>query len=100
MYRTNKDLELTAFDFLPKALRTPFTLPAGSKVELVPQMDGLKGDGFAAGDVDQIIALTGNSHDPRHRYLAIQAADVDGETPLEIAEVDRIRSNEASSKHP
>jgi len=95
MYRTNKDLEITAFECQAPAMRSKFILPAGSKAIFVRALDGVKGDGFAAGDPSQIVALTGNSHDPHYRYIPLAADDIEGETEDEQREVMRVREKDA-----
>lgn len=55
---------------------TPITLPPGTRVHLVVGADGVKGDLWAVSDVKLLQELTGNAHDPKYRYLWIDAAAV------------------------
>lgn len=70
-YRTARDLNFAATRIYPA-----FTLPAGSAVKLIMNADGIKGDLFALESARQLADLTGNSHDPKYRYLWLEAADV------------------------
>lgn len=88
MYFTNKDI--TANIFGKQA-----TLPKGSRVLLVHHLDGLKGAGFAAGNIKQLIELSGNAHDPKYRYFVIAAADVDADNKGDQREVERIRAKQS-----
>jgi hypothetical protein len=88
MFKTNAPVSLRAWGVV-------IELPAGSRVDVISGFDPLRGDGFVAADVDQLIALTGNSHDPKYRYLVVPASVVVGETLEEKATVDRIRTIQA-----
>jgi hypothetical protein len=90
-YRTTRPLELRAWDHRGMfGAGSTFTLPAGSHARLVKRLDGLRGDGFAAASIAQLVALTGNSHDPKYRYVPLPADAIEGETEAERAEVARV----------
>lgn len=74
MFRTNSDFQTSQFK------GEPWTLPAGSRVTLVKNASGIDGDLFAAADITQLKALTGNTHDPVYRYLFLPADLIEGDT--------------------
>jgi hypothetical protein len=88
MFKTNAPVSLRAWGAV-------IELPAGSRVDVINGFDPHRGDSFIAADVEQLIGLTGNNHDPKYRYLAVPASVVVGETPEEKAAVNRIRTIEA-----
>lgn len=95
-YRTTRDLELRAWDHrgLQGEGAPSFILPAGSRAALVKGLSGLAGDGFAALNIRQLIELTGNSHDPKYRYVCLPADAIEGDSAAERAEVARIMAKE------
>ena len=50
------------------------TIPEGSEVL---HIDG-NGGGFVLASTSQLVALTGNTHDPKYRYCWVDSNDVDG----------------------
>ena len=64
--KTNKEIDMIYHG-------SRITIPKGSAVLHV---DG-NGGGFALASTSQLIALTGNDHDPKYRYCWLNGADVD-----------------------
>lgn len=54
-------------------------IPAGTRVALIPGLDGLTGDGWVVSDIALLVKLTGNSHDPHYRYCVIPSDAVAAE---------------------
>lgn len=63
-HETTKDLELDLWG-------SKVTLPQGTKVRLIKGASGTRGDLYAVDSVKDLIALTGNAHDPRYRYAFV-----------------------------
>jgi hypothetical protein len=63
-----KDWQTTVFEAQSPMLRTTITIPAGTKLRLV---DDPMGVAWAVDDVQLLIELTGNSHDPIYRYVYV-----------------------------
>jgi hypothetical protein len=61
---TNRDVELIPFENV--GLRQTITIPAGTRCVAV---DGPMGMAWAVGDVRLLMRLTGNTHDPKYRYV-------------------------------
>jgi hypothetical protein len=89
MHRTNKDLELTAWV-------TAFTLPKGTIVQLIQILDGIRGGGFVVRDAKRLMNLTGNTHDPKYRYLWIEARHVIATGDTGWTQLREIRAKEAA----
>jgi hypothetical protein len=64
MAKTNRELTLNAWN-------TQIDLPAGTLVRLIKGADGILGDLYAVESQKLLIELTGNSHDPKYRYLFV-----------------------------
>jgi hypothetical protein len=54
-----------------QVLPDTFTVPAGSKVELIRNASGLEGDLWAVADTALIVRLSGNDHDPKYRHVFV-----------------------------
>lgn len=94
-YLTTRPLALNLSHGGSPRLKYPFILPALSRVELVPDLDGLTGPGFVAGDTRQLAELSGNEHDAKHHYTRIPANAVAGDTDKERERVATLIAAEA-----
>lgn len=68
MPKTNADWQTTVFADQAAALRATITIPAGTRLVLVDQPQGAA---YAVDDVPLLIRLTGNTHDPKYRYVFV-----------------------------
>jgi len=71
MNRTIQDCETPVFENVHGTLAQRITIPAGTLVELV---DGPQGMFWAVADVPLLMRLTGNTHDPKYRYICVPHA--------------------------
>lgn len=69
-HRTNRDLPMVAWD-------TPVILPKGTLVRLIKNASGTEGDLWAVSSKKLLMALTGNTHDPKYRYCWVPADAVE-----------------------
>lgn len=69
MPETNKPLEMNLWG-------SKVMLPEGTRVHLVKNADGIKGDMYAVSSVRQLQKLTGNMHDPQYRYCFVDKEHV------------------------
>lgn len=88
-YLTTRPLALNLSHGGSPRLEYPFILPAGSRVDLVPDL------GFACGDWRQIGELAGNMHDAEHRYTRVPANAVAGDTESERERIATLIAAEA-----
>lgn len=68
MLRTSRDLH-----FPESRMYCAFTLPKGTPVVLIKNASGTEGDLYAVRDAKTIMDLTGNTHDPKYRYVWVPA---------------------------
>ena len=76
---TNRAVTIDYLANLGPAAACKVTIPAGTRVKMVPDLDGIHGAGWVVDDVPLLIRLTGNAHDPHYRYATVPA-DVVSET--------------------
>ena len=60
-FRTSRDLDIVAFD-------VPIKVPAGTR--LVPSTGGM-GTDYAIASSDWLMKATGNTHDPKYRFVFV-----------------------------
>ena len=63
-HETNRDVPLELWG-------SNVIIPKGTRVRLVKDASGTKGDLWAVESVSFLIKLTGNSHDPKYRYAFV-----------------------------
>lgn len=76
MTTTNRDVTLIPWENI--GLKQEIMIPAGTRCVLV---DGPQGCAWAVDDVPLLVKLTGNSHDPKYRYVFLPL-DAVGSTEL------------------
>lgn len=74
MFRTTRDIRFDRF-CEASLIPSPFTLPKGSPVKVI---ECGQGPAYASAlSTRELIALSGDPHDPIYRYLWIDGADVE-----------------------
>lgn len=72
----------TRHDLVKTWWGSTITVPKGTRVRLIKNADGLRGDLFAIDDVRLLVGLTGNTHDPYYRYAVVEPEEVADDASL------------------
>lgn len=72
----------TRHDLVKTFWGSTVTIPKGTRVRLIKNADGVRGDLFAVDDVLLLMKLTGNKHDPKYRYAFIEPEEVADDASL------------------
>jgi hypothetical protein len=67
---TSKDIPMSLWG-------SPVVIPKGTEVILVKGASGIEGDLWAIKSERLLMDLTGNTHDPKYRYVFVKREDIE-----------------------